>query len=97
MFSAPDQGRRLIDFDQKSLLISALSIAFNPIFWNTIARQGSPNRTILFSRNGLLISLPFLPEYYNKILTRFFDGNSRLGCYALAVTIFSLGIFRDML
>ncbi|MCJ1380499.1 Phosphatidyl-N-methylethanolamine N-methyltransferase [Xylographa soralifera] len=75
MLSSGAQTRGLIDFDQKSLLISALSIAFNPILWNTIARQ----------------------EYHNKILTRLFNGNSRLGCYALAVTIFSLGIFRDML
>ncbi|MCJ1314192.1 Phosphatidyl-N-methylethanolamine N-methyltransferase [Agyrium rufum] len=66
---------KFFDFDQKSLLISALSIAFNPLFWNTVARQ----------------------EYHNKVLTRLVNGNSRLGCYALAVTIFSLGIFRDVL
>ncbi|KAF2120529.1 phospholipid methyltransferase-domain-containing protein [Lophiotrema nucula] len=36
-------------------------------------------------------------EYYNKVITKLFGGNSRLGCYALAVTIFSLGIFRDYL
>ncbi|KAL6708446.1 Phosphatidyl-N-methylethanolamine N-methyltransferase [Coniothyrium glycines] len=36
-------------------------------------------------------------EYHNKILTKLFGGNPRLGCYALAVTIFSLGIFRDYL
>ncbi|MCJ1395179.1 Phosphatidyl-N-methylethanolamine N-methyltransferase [Xylographa bjoerkii] len=29
-------------------------------------------------------------KYHNKILTRLFNGNSRLGCYALAVTIFFL-------
>ncbi|KAF2740004.1 phosphatidylethanolamine N-methyltransferase [Polyplosphaeria fusca] len=34
-------------------------------------------------------------EYHNKIITKLFGGNSRLGCYALAVTIFSLGIIRD--
>ncbi|PQE24556.1 phospholipid methyltransferase protein [Rutstroemia sp. NJR-2017a WRK4] len=38
-----------------------------------------------------------LAKYHNKILTRLFNGNSRLGCYFLAVTIFSLGIFRDFL
>ncbi|KAI9891159.1 MAG: Phosphatidyl-N-methylethanolamine N-methyltransferase [Vezdaea aestivalis] len=65
----------LIDFDQKSLLLAAVSIAFNPIFWNTVARQ----------------------EYHNKILTRAFGGNSRLACYFLGATIFSLGIFRDFL
>jgi len=65
----------LIDFDQKSLVVAALAIAFNPIFWNTVARQ----------------------EYHNKVLTKLFGGNSRLACYGLAVTIFSLGIFRDFL
>jgi len=65
----------LVDFDQKSLAIAAASIAFNPIFWNTAARQ----------------------EYHNKVLTKLAGGNSRYACYGLAVTIFSLGIFRDML
>jgi len=56
-------------------LVSALSIAFNPIFWNVVARQ----------------------EYRYKFLTRLFKGNSKLGCYGLAVTIFGIGIFRDIL
>lgn len=37
------------------------------------------------------------PEYHNKVLTKLFGGNGRYGCYFLAVTIFSLGIFRDFL
>ncbi|KAL8802419.1 MAG: hypothetical protein Q9182_003842 [Xanthomendoza sp. 2 TL-2023] len=65
----------LIDFSQRSLYISALSIAFNPTFWNTVARR----------------------EYHHKTLTRLFNGNSQLACYALALTIFSLGLFRDAL
>ncbi|ROT36630.1 phospholipid methyltransferase [Sodiomyces alkalinus F11] len=65
----------LVDFNQKSLLISALSIAFNPLFWNIVARQ----------------------EYHNKVLTRIFGGRSQAACYALAITIFSLGLFRDYL
>jgi len=69
------QDKGLVDFSQKSLLVAVLSIAFNPIFWNTVARQ----------------------EYHRKVLTKLFGGNSRLGCYALAVAIFSLGIFRDAL
>jgi methylene-fatty-acyl-phospholipid synthase len=75
MSSFTGQSKGLIDFDQKSLAVAAASIAFNPIFWNTIARQ----------------------EYHNKVLTKIFGGNSRLACYGLAVTIFSLGIFRDFL
>ncbi|ORY61197.1 methylene-fatty-acyl-phospholipid synthase [Pseudomassariella vexata] len=65
----------LVDFSQTSLLISACSIAFNPLFWNIIARQ----------------------EYHNKILTKLFGGRSQTACYALAVTIFTLGLFRDSL
>lgn len=70
-----DQTAGLIDFDQKSLYFSALSIAFNPLFWNIVARQ----------------------EYHHKVLTKLFNGNSRLACYALAAAIFSLGLFRDAL
>lgn len=36
-------------------------------------------------------------EYRNKVLTRLAFNNPRWGCYALAVTIFSLGILRDHL
>jgi len=36
-------------------------------------------------------------EYRNKFITKIFGGNPYYGCYALAVTIFSLGIFRDSL
>ncbi|KAB5583282.1 phospholipid methyltransferase-domain-containing protein [Coniochaeta sp. 2T2.1] len=65
----------LVNFDQKSLLISAASIAFNPTFWNIVARR----------------------EYRTHFLTRIFGGNKQLGCYALAATIFSLGLLRDFL
>ncbi|KAF2401179.1 phospholipid methyltransferase [Trichodelitschia bisporula] len=64
-----------INFDDPALWISAVSIIFNPTFWNITARQ----------------------EYHNKVLTRLFNGNAYYGCYALAVTIFSLGIIRDLL
>ncbi|KAG8962794.1 Phosphatidyl-N-methylethanolamine N-methyltransferase [Tulasnella sp. 419] len=36
-------------------------------------------------------------EYKNKTITRLLGGKPYLGCYFLAVTIFSLGIFRDYL
>ncbi|KAI0204571.1 methylene-fatty-acyl-phospholipid synthase [Astrocystis sublimbata] len=68
----PSAGQ-LVDFDQKSLLFSALAIAFNPLFWNIVARQ----------------------EYRNKVLTKLFGGRSQTACYALALTIFSLGLVRD--
>lgn len=36
-------------------------------------------------------------EYHNKALTKLFGGNSQTACYALAGTIFALGIVRDLL
>ncbi|KAL2354132.1 phospholipid methyltransferase-like protein [Cryomyces antarcticus] len=63
----------LVDFSQPSLWVSAASIAFNPAFWNTAARQ----------------------EYHNKVITKLFRGNRLYGCYALAITIFTIGIIRD--
>ncbi|KAI0973248.1 methylene-fatty-acyl-phospholipid synthase [Xylaria arbuscula] len=66
---------QLVDLSQKSLFISAVAIAFNPLFWNIVGRQ----------------------EYHNKILTKLFGGRSQVACYALALTIFSLGLVRDSL
>ncbi|KAM3440952.1 hypothetical protein MY1884_006405 [Beauveria asiatica] len=64
-----------VDFGKRSLLVSAASIAFNPLFWNIVARQ----------------------EYRNKILTKLFGGNRTVANYALAATIFSIGLVRDFL
>lgn len=64
-----------VDFCKTSLLVSLLSIAFNPIFWNIVARR----------------------EYHSKVLTKMAGGNPLLGCYGLALSIFSLGIYRDFL
>lgn len=36
-------------------------------------------------------------EYHKKTITKLAGGNPRYGCYALAVTIFSIGIIRDAL
>jgi len=43
-----------VDFDKKSLLLSACSIAFNPLFWNIVARQEYNNKllTNLFGGNS---------------------------------------------
>lgn len=45
---------KLVDFDQKSLFVSACSIAFNPLFWNIVARQEYHNKmlTKLFGGNS---------------------------------------------
>ncbi|KAK0742486.1 phospholipid methyltransferase-domain-containing protein [Apiosordaria backusii] len=64
-----------VDFSQPSLFISAVAIAFNPTFWNIVARK----------------------EYRDRFLTRAFGGNAQRACYALAATIFSLGLLRDFL
>ncbi|KOS17261.1 Phosphatidyl-N-methylethanolamine N-methyltransferase [Escovopsis weberi] len=77
MASSGSELAGLVDFEKQSLWISAASIAFNPLFWNILARQGQT-------------------EYHNKILSRTLGGK-HAACYALAVSIFSLGIVRDWL
>ncbi|KAK3316366.1 phospholipid methyltransferase-domain-containing protein [Apodospora peruviana] len=69
-----EQYGHLVDFNKRSLLISACAIAFNPTFWNIVARR----------------------EYRTKFITKAF-GSAQAGCYALAITIFSLGLLRDFL
>ncbi|PHH84042.1 hypothetical protein CDD83_2589 [Cordyceps sp. RAO-2017] len=73
------------------------------------AAAGDLARYVDFDKQSLLVSacaIGFNPlfwnivarqEYHNKLLTRLFGGRSRTACYALAVTIFSLGIVRDLL
>lgn len=60
-----------IDFNEE-ILFAVISIAFNPIFWNIVAR------------------LEFKTHFLTKIA-----GGAYRGCYLLAFTIFSLGIYRD--
>ncbi|KAE8354447.1 phospholipid methyltransferase-domain-containing protein [Aspergillus coremiiformis] len=62
-----------LDISSPSLQWAALFVAFNPIFWNIVARA----------------------EYRGHYLTRIFGNNPYYGCYFLAITIFTLGIFRD--
>ncbi|KAL7907145.1 phospholipid methyltransferase [Trichoderma velutinum] len=47
--------------------------------------------------NPLFWNIVARQEYHNKILTRLFGGRPYPACYALAVTIFSLGLLRDWL
>lgn len=47
--------------------------------------------------NPLFWNIVARQEYHNKLLTRLAGGNPRHGCYALAVTIFGIGILRDWL
>ncbi|KAL2021244.1 hypothetical protein VTK56DRAFT_7323 [Thermocarpiscus australiensis] len=73
--SLPATFLEKVDFDQRSFWVSAAAIAFNPTFWNIVARR----------------------EYRTRFLTRLFRGNAQLACYALAATIFTLGLVRDFL
>ncbi|KAI3321225.1 phospholipid methyltransferase [Xylariaceae sp. AK1471] len=69
--------------------------------------QASAGKLVDFNQNSLFISafaIAFNPlfwnivgrqEYHNKVLTKLFGGRSQTACYALAVTIFSLGLIRD--
>jgi len=57
-----------------------------PLFWLSVA-------SICF--NPTFWNSAARSEYHNKTITKLFGGNSLYGCYALAVTIFTLGIVRD--
>ncbi|KAI2784352.1 phospholipid methyltransferase [Daldinia loculata] len=37
---------KLVDLNQKSLYLSAFAIAFNPLFWNIVARREYHNKTL---------------------------------------------------
>ncbi|KAI9151742.1 Phospholipid methyltransferase [Paramyrothecium foliicola] len=50
-----------------------------------------------FSKPSLLGIIVARQEYHNKVLTNLFGGRSRTACYALAATIFGLGLVRDWL
>ncbi|OAA59498.1 phosphatidylethanolamine N-methyltransferase [Cordyceps fumosorosea ARSEF 2679] len=77
-----------VDFDKQSLRISAASIIFNPLFWNSDKEGG---------RGKWLIQSHIFAEYRNQVLSKLFGGNRTLANYALAATIFSIGIIRDWL
>jgi hypothetical protein len=83
-----------VDFSKTSLAISLLSIVFNPTAWNIIARNGRRFVIQIFVFSSLK---HLLVEYRNRTITRLFGGNQYLGCYFLAVLIFSFGILRDSL
>ncbi|KAK6542156.1 Phosphatidyl-N-methylethanolamine N-methyltransferase [Orbilia ellipsospora] len=69
----------------------------------------TPSDWVDFSQQSLIIaiaSILFNPvfwniaarsEYHSKTITKLAFGNPYHGCYLLAITIFSLGIFRDAL
>jgi phosphatidylethanolamine N-methyltransferase len=80
----------LFDFSKRSLWFSAGAILWNPLFWNCVAQNGE-----YLTRSSPLKSAELQTEYYNKTITKVLGGRRYLGCYMLAITIFSLGMFRD--
>ncbi|KAF9528845.1 phospholipid methyltransferase-domain-containing protein [Crepidotus variabilis] len=77
--------------------------------FNSVLANVDLSSLVDFSKKSLLISIAsitFNPtawnivarnEYRNKTITRIFGGNTRNGCYFLAVMIFSFGMLRDHL
>ncbi|KAL1637991.1 Phosphatidyl-N-methylethanolamine N-methyltransferase [Diplodia intermedia] len=59
-----------------------------PTLWSSLLGKGT---------NKLIDAVSGTIEYHNKVITKLFGGNSLYGCYGLAVTIFSLGIIRDII
>jgi hypothetical protein len=66
------------------MTVAVAAIAFNPIFWNFVARA------------GIIVSLLSNLEWNSRFLTNAF-GNKYFGCYFLGATIFTLGLIRDYL
>lgn len=51
--------------------------------------------TDTLTNHRVLVPVSHHVEYHSKFITRLFKGNSLYGCYALAATIFTLGLIRD--
>ncbi|OXG22817.1 methylene-fatty-acyl-phospholipid synthase [Cryptococcus neoformans Tu259-1] len=71
--STVDELHKLLE-SKASLYAFVAMTAFNPIFWNFVARN----------------------EYRNKTITKIVR-SPLIGCYLLAITIFSISAFRDHL
>jgi phosphatidylethanolamine N-methyltransferase len=83
----------LIDFNQPSLWRTyplPLHIPFLTDTLHTVAAGA-----IIF--NPTFWNTAARSEYHNKTITKLFNGNSLYGCYALAITIFFIGLIRDAL
>nr|POE56863.1 phosphatidyl-n-methylethanolamine n-methyltransferase [Quercus suber] len=80
----PDPGQIL----PSNYMMASLIDLSQPSLWLSAA-------SIIF--NPTFWNIVAQNEYYNKTITKLAGGNPRHGCYALAVTIFSLGLFRDAL
>ncbi|KAM3503467.1 hypothetical protein MY10362_004181 [Beauveria mimosiformis] len=84
-----------VDFGKRSLLASLPAKVRN----RSLFILQSPSRDAAAEKTNeeLTDSTPVVAEYRNKILTKLFGGNRTVANYALAATIFSIGLVRDFL
>ncbi|KAH7924404.1 phospholipid methyltransferase [Leucogyrophana mollusca] len=66
---------------------SMINTAEKSLYISLLAIAFNPTAWNIVARN----------EYRNKTITRIFGGNTRYGCYFLAILIFSFGMLRDHL
>jgi hypothetical protein len=81
-----------IDASKTTFILSLVSITFAPMMWNVVARNGKFG---VFSAPLSTDLLTSAKEYRNKTLTYMFCGNAYLGCYLLAMCIFTTSRLRD--
>lgn len=86
-----------VDFSQPSLWSKSSSdfASHTPSRPLTLSVSVVSAASIVF--NPTFWNIAARSEYHNKTITKLAGGNPRYGCYALAVTIFSIGIIRDAL
>ena len=90
-------GMDLINWKEPSFWAFVGMVMFNPTFWNTVAQNGESTRICKPSAGKLGgTDEDTDPEYHNKTITKTIR-SPLVGCYLLAMTIFSLSAFRDTL
>lgn len=81
-------------------VLSGFEARNNPYYYPGIVDLSQPSLWIAAASicfNPTFWNIVAQNEYHNKTITKVLKGNRYLGCYFLAVTIFSLGIIRDHL
>ncbi|EAL21553.1 hypothetical protein CNBD0210 [Cryptococcus deneoformans B-3501A] len=98
--STVDELHKLLE-PKTSLYAFVAMTAFNPIFWNFVARNALCQITAVGEassvRSGTRLDADRkCSEYRNKTITKVVR-SPLVGCYLLAITIFSISAFRDHL
>ena len=89
-----------IDLSQRSFWVSLGAIVFNPVRrYREVAltRRSFGTSPASCRHQNELSDSPAQAEARKHVLTKLFGGQRYLACYALAATIFLLGINRDAL